>query len=94
MKKIILSGHITVLPTELDTIRKALLVHIEVTRAEEGCITFQVNEHPTEAGRFDVYEEFVSKVAFENHQKRVRESKWGAVSQNVARSYEVEGLDD
>ncbi|MGJ8673796.1 putative quinol monooxygenase [Rubritalea sp.] len=93
MKKITLYGHIVVQPEELDTIKKALPVHLEATRAEEGCITFQVDEHPTEAGRFDVYEEFVSKSAFEHHQKRVKESAWGAATQNVSRSYTVEGLE-
>ena len=94
MKKIILSGHIIVLPAELDTIRKALPVHIEATRSEEGCITYQVDEHPTETGRFDVYEEFVNKAAFEYHQKRVKESAWGEVTLSVTRSYTVQGLED
>lgn len=94
MKKITLSGHILVPPSELELIREALPIHIESTRAEEGCIKFQVEEHTTEAGRFDVYEEFVSKAAFEHHQERVKESDWGAKTQNVSRSYKIVGLED
>ncbi|EPR4995117.1 putative quinol monooxygenase, partial [Vibrio navarrensis] len=39
--------------------------------------------------RFDVYEEFVDKVAFEQHQKRVKASRWGKVTVSVERHYEI-----
>ena len=51
-----------------------------------------VNEDVNEAGRFDVYEEFVSEQAFEFHQNRVKDSDWGVVSKNVTRFYVVDGL--
>jgi len=73
MSKVILSGHIVVIESELASVRNALLIHIEATRAEDGCIVFNVEEHTAEVGRFDVYEEFEDSDAFRFHQKRVRE---------------------
>ena len=90
MNKVTLSGHILVPPADLPKIRAALPDHIEKTRAEAGCIVFTVEENQCEAGRFDVYEEFESKEAFEAHQTRARESDWGRVAKNVARHYSVE----
>ena len=94
MSKVILSGHIVVAEPELAAVREALSIHIEATRAEKGCIIFNVEEHITEVGRFDVYEEFTPSDAFRFHQKRVQESDWGIISKNVTRHYTVEGFDE
>lgn len=94
MSKVTLSGYIVVMGSELASVRDALPIHIETTRAEQGCIVFNVEEHATETGRFEVYEEFKTSDAFRYHQKRVRESDWGVVTKNVARHYTVEGLDE
>ena len=74
MSKAILSRHIVVIEFELASVRDALSIHIEATRAEDGCIVFNVEEHVTEVGRFDVYEEFEDSDAFSFHQKGPRES--------------------
>lgn len=94
MKKITLSGHIVVPDCDVANVRQALPVHIAATRAEKGCIVFNVEEHATEAGRFEVYEEFETPAAFKLHQKRVRESNWGSVTKNVTRHYVIDGLDE
>ena len=91
---IILSGHISVPESELAKIREALPKHIAATRAEAGCVVFNVQENETEIGRFEVYEEFTDKKAFQCHQERVRQSDWGAVTKNVIRHYTVTGLED
>lgn len=92
MNKVTLSGHILVPESELAEIRKLLGTHTKLSQAEEGCLTFDVTEHSTEIGRFDVYEEFSSTPAFEFHQKRVHESEWGARTKNAQRFYTVQGL--
>ena len=94
MKKVTLSGYIIVPISELDTVKEALTEHIKLTKAELGCMVFEVTEHSTERGRFDVYEEFESSKAFELHQKRVRGSYWGEITQNLKREYTIDGLDD
>ena len=94
MNKVILSGHIVVAESELIAVREALPIHIKATRAEKGCIVFNVVEHMMEIGRFDVYEEFETSDAFRFHQNRVQKSEWGVVSKNVVRHYRIEGFDE
>jgi autoinducer 2-degrading protein len=93
MKKVILSGHIQVPEAELEEIREALTEHITLTLNEAGCLVFDVKEKENPVGTFTVYEEFGSKEAFEFHQKRVKESKWGAITKNVTRNDQIEGME-
>ena len=93
MKKVILSGSIQVPEAELEAIRDALTEHVALTLNEEGCLLFEVKEKENPVGTFTVYEEFNSKEAFEFHQKRVKESKWGAITTNVTRNYQIEGME-
>lgn len=93
MPKIILSGHIEVPADELEQVREALTTHISKTRAEAGCLIFEVTESEDKLGVFTVYEEFESKEAFELHQKRVKESDWGAVTKNVSRHYTIQEVE-
>ena len=93
MKKIILSGYVSVPEVDLEGVRRALPGHISATRAESGCIVFEVKESELESGRFDVYEEFELMAAFETHQKRIKDSEWGTVSMGATRHYTIEELD-
>ncbi|MEM7348248.1 MAG: antibiotic biosynthesis monooxygenase [Chloroflexota bacterium] len=93
MNKIILKGHIVVPDSDLAAVKEELIVHIDLTRKEEGCLVFNVTQDETDNNKFYVYEEFINEVAFSNHQKRVRSSKWGLVTKNVERFYEITGLD-
>ncbi len=87
-----LTGHITVPPERLDAIRIALQEHIRLTRAEPGCISFNVTENPDHPGRFDVAEDFTDPVAFEAHQARVKASNWGRISAGFPRDYTITGM--
>ena len=89
MPKIILSGHIEVSEEELDQVRDALPIHIAKTRAETGCLIFEVTESADQLGVFTVCEEFISKEAFELHQRHVKESEWGTLTKNVKRKYVI-----
>jgi (4S)-4-hydroxy-5-phosphonooxypentane-2,3-dione isomerase len=93
MSKIILSGYITVPDLDLAAVQEALPEHIALTRSEPGCIMFQAEADPSERGRFNVYEEFADKAAFEAHQVRVQQSVWGKASQHAQRYYQIEGLE-
>ena len=94
MPKIILSGYILVARHELPAIRNALPEHLAETRGEAGCLVFDVREADDDSGRFEVYEEFESREAFEFHQTRARQSEWGVVSKNVRRFYDVQEIED
>jgi len=92
MPKIILRGFIVVPETDLEVIKSALPQHCELTRQESGCLTFEVTPNSTNPNRFDVYEVFESKAAFEAHQVRVKQSHWGQVTTAVERHYEIKEL--
>lgn len=90
--KIRLRGYITVPDEDLDRARGALAEHIRLTRQEVGCLRFEVTPDATDQNRFDVYEEFVDRRAFEQHQARVRNSDWGEVSANASRHYQIDEI--
>ncbi|EDK30102.1 hypothetical protein VSWAT3_26716 [Vibrionales bacterium SWAT-3] len=89
MSKVILQGHILVPDNELELVTQALVVHKELTLAEPGCIVFRVSQSTLQPKRFEVYEEFTSREAFQAHQSRVRSSDWGKITKNVTRHYQV-----
>ncbi|MCL1051778.1 antibiotic biosynthesis monooxygenase [Shewanella abyssi] len=89
MSKVILSGYILVEESELTIIKDALLTHIELTKNEPGCIVFEVSQDSDHSHRFNVYEEFIDDTSFKAHQSRVANSKWGEVTVNVERHYQI-----
>lgn len=90
---IILSGYILVNDEDLTVVSAALPEHIRLTRAEHGCIQFEVTVEPDKPNRYNVYERFADSGAFEHHQKRVAASHWGDVTKNVSRHYEISEID-
>ena len=92
MPRVILKGYILVPESDLSAVKLELQKHIEQTRNEAGCLVFEVFADPLIAGRFNVYEEFSSKPAFESHQDRVRNSSWGELTVNIERHYEIEEI--
>ena len=94
MSKVVLSGHIVVPESDLAAVLAELPTHIELTRQETGCLMFEVTQDPDDEHKFHVYEEFTDPSAFRHHQARVGASEWGRVATNVARHYQVEGLND
>ncbi len=93
MSEVTLKGTITVPDERLDEIRAALVDHIRLTRAESGCLSFDVTEDPKMSGQFNVAERFVDAEAFKAHQARAGASDWGKISAGLPRDYTVTGLD-
>ncbi len=84
-----LKGFIDVPDERVDAITAALPQHIALTRAESGCISFEVTPCNSVKGRFIVDEHFVNQEAFEAHQTRNRASEWYQVSQGIPREYSI-----
>lgn len=66
-------------------------LHIELTRAEVGCLSFEV----TRTGDpfvWQVAEVFLDAESFAAHQQRVAGSVWGRATVGIERRYEVNGL--
>ena len=92
MEKVILEGYIIVADADIEAVTTALITHINLTRAEKGCLVFNVQQAEDNVNRFDVYEEFVDEQAFVAHQQRVKASVWGEITTNVSRHYNIQGL--
>lgn len=76
---------------EAEIVRRHLPEHIALTRAEPGCLRFDV--HPTDDPLvWAVAELFTDHAAFDAHQARVRASNWGAATAGIAREYEIETI--
>ncbi|SIS12491.1 putative quinol monooxygenase [Williamsia sterculiae] len=76
---------------EVAAVEAHLRAHIELTRAEPGCLSFDVvrTEDPW-VWRVD--ERFDGPAAFAAHQQRVAAGEWGAATKTVERRYSVRGL--
>jgi quinol monooxygenase YgiN len=75
-------------PKEAEFVRRFLPDHIRLSRAEPGCLTFNVN--PTSdplVWRLD--ESFTDRPAFEAHQARTRASAWFAATAHLARDFKI-----
>ena len=93
MPNVILQGYIIVPASDLATVIEELDNHLALTRAEEGCKVFEVSQDPSDPTRFNVYEEFQGHASFLKHQERARASKWGSITTNVQRYYEIAGME-
>ncbi|MFG6667486.1 putative quinol monooxygenase [Halomonas sp. HNIBRBA4712] len=89
MAKVMLKGTITVPEAELDTFLQALMRHRQQTLAEPGCIMFDVIQDQADPCRYNVFETFVDRTAFDHHQRRVANSEWGRPTRNAVRHYEI-----
>ena len=84
-----LKGYIEFEEHELADVLKELPNHIALTRQETGCLKFEVEQDKINKRKFRVLEEFTSPSAFDHHQSRVQNSKWGLISQKALRKYQI-----
>ena len=84
-----LTGHLICATQEqAEIVRIHLPRHIDLTRAEPGCVRFEVT--PTSDPLvWQVHEVFSTRVAFEAHQRRVRDSEWGRATVGIERDYVI-----
>lgn len=75
---------------EARTVAEYLPEHVELTRAEPGCITFEVKQ-TDDPLVWSVTEEFANSDAFEAHQRRVQASEWGRATSGIRREYTISG---
>jgi len=92
MGEVTLTGWLIVPTERLATVRAALGEHIRLTRAEPGCMSFDVTESPDRPGRFRVAERFATAKDFQAHQTRAAQTRWAEVTQGLERDYTITGL--
>ena len=93
LAKVILQGFIVVPDSDLEVVKSELIIHKRLTLKESGFLTFTVTPDEVNPNKFSVYEEFIDQTAFDNHQARVKSSKWGEVTKNVERHYQISAGD-
>lgn len=62
--------------------------HIRLTRAEPGCLSFEVRQS-VDPLVWEVAEVFSDRTAFEAHQERTAASAWGQATKGIERQYVI-----
>ena len=70
------------------TVETYLPEHIRLTRAEPGCLSFDV-QRSKDPAVWTVEEEFATRADFDVHQARTRASTWGRMTLEIPREYEI-----
>jgi quinol monooxygenase YgiN len=92
MSDVFLSGQLVCSDGDQAAVVAELLpLHIELTRAEQGCLSFEVNL-TEDTLVWQVDEHFQDAASFRAHQQRVAESEWGAATASIARQYKIKGI--
>ncbi|MEI3807472.1 MULTISPECIES: putative quinol monooxygenase [Agrobacterium] len=87
-----LRGFLRCLSTDdIELVRRHLPEHLRLTRAEPGCISFEVSE-TDDPLIWQVEELFADRAAFDFHQQRTRASEWFTVTSAIPRDYEITTL--
>lgn len=76
---------------EAETVRRLLAEHIRLTRAEPGCLSFEVTG-TADPMVWQVEETFADPAAFTAHQTRTRASVWGMATAGFRREFVVTGM--
>lgn len=69
-------------------VARLLPEHIRLSRAEQGCISFEVRQS-SDPLVWDVAEVFSDRAAFEAHQARAAASEWGQATRGIERRYAI-----
>lgn len=84
-----LSGRLTCAsPQEAEIVARHLPEHIRLSRAEPGCLSFEV-EQGDDPLVWTVEERFADRAAFDLHQDRTRASDWGRATAGIARASQI-----
>lgn len=75
--------------SEAALVRAHLPEHLRLTRAEPGCLRFDVT--PIDPLTWQVDEEFTDRAAFDAHQTRTRASEWFRQTATIRRDFTRNG---
>ena len=89
-----LKGHLICLTEdEAATVRHLRPDHLAATRAEPGCLSFDILD-TDDPLIFEVVEAFRDRPGFDAHQSRTRDSAWFAATRTILRNFRIEELGD
>jgi quinol monooxygenase YgiN len=78
---------------EAQAVRSHRAEHISLTRAEPGCLSFDIDD-TDDPMVFEVMESFTDRPAFDAHQARTRESRWFNATKGILRNFRLEEVGD
>jgi quinol monooxygenase YgiN len=78
---------------EVEAVRTHRPEHLRLTRAEPGCLTFEITD-TDDPLIFEVMEAFRDAASFAAHQTRTRGSAWFAATRTILRDFRMEELGD
>ena len=78
---------------EARAVRAHLSDHLRLTRAEPGCLTFDIAE-TDDPMVWEVMESFRDRASFDAHQARTRDSAWFAATRGILRDFKMEEIGD
>lgn len=87
--RVYLDGYLELPAERRAAVLAALPAHIALTRAEPGCLSFEVAPDPDNAERLLVAETFSDQAAFDAHQARASASAWADVTAGLPRHYRI-----
>jgi len=76
------------LAEDVEIIKRHLPDHARMTRAESGCVAFEVTQ-TADPMVWRVTEQFADRAAFDFHQRRTRDSEWFTATSHIPRDYEI-----
>lgn len=79
---------------EADRVAALLPEHIRLTRAEPGCLRFEVWRSHADPCRFAVSESFHDRAALAAHQARAAGTVWARATKGIPRDYVIRDEDD
>ena len=89
-----LKGHLICMSEdEARAVHQHLAEHIRLSRAEPGCLSFDVSQ-TDDPMVWDVQESFRTREDFDAHQTRTRQSQWFEATRHILRDFRVEELRD
>ncbi|GAB4387281.1 putative quinol monooxygenase [Albidovulum sp.] len=74
---------------EADRVAALLPEHVRLSRAEPGCLRFEVLRSHADPTRFAVSEAFADRDAFEAHQARAAATIWAKGTKGIPRDYVI-----
>ena len=89
MPRVTLTGRLLCTARDLPLVERLLPEHIRLSRAEPGCLRFEVIRSPKDPLIYEVSEAFASRAAFEAHQARGSASEWGRRTAHIVREFTV-----
>lgn len=90
MTRVRLRGRLICDAGDIALVERLLPDHVRLTRAEPGCLRFDVVRAEGVAAEYAVDELFADATAFDAHRARAAASVWGRATAHIRRDYMVE----